>query len=126
MRARRCARARPSCGRSCRPSSTASSRWRCGGCTPPSPRSNKWCDHCRDLAQPLQDAQAALKGTVKFAQLDCDKYFEVCEAFGVEGAEGAGTPWIGWFKDGLLQAGYDGERTKAGFVAWAKARKDEL
>ena len=90
------------------------------------PRSNKWCDHCRDLAQPLQDAQAALKGTVKFAQLDCDKYFEVCEAFGVEGAEGAGTPWIGWFKGGLLQAGYDGERTKAGFVAWAKARKDEL
>jgi len=63
---------------------------------------------------------------VKFAQLDCDKYFEVCEAFGVEGAEGAGTPWIGWFKDGLLQAGYDGERTKAGFVAWAKAHKAEL
>ena len=92
----------------------------------PAPRSNKWCDHCRDLAQPLQDAQAALKGTVKFAQLDCDKYFEVCEAFGVEGAEGAGTPWIGWFKDGLLQAGYDGERTKAGFVAWAKAHKEEL
>ena len=100
----------------------------CAHRSPPrlAPRSNKWCDHCRDLAQPLQDAQAALKGTVKFAQLDCDKYFEVCEAFGVEGAEGAGTPWIGWFKDGLLQAGYDGERTKAGFVAWAKARKEEL
>ena len=44
----------------------------------------------------------------------------------VEGAEGAGTPWVGWFKDGLLQAGYDGERTKAGFVAWAKAHKEEL
>ena len=45
---------------------------------------------------------------------------------GVEGAEGAGTPWIGWFKAGLLQAGYAGERTQAGFVAWATARQAEL
>jgi len=79
------------------------------------------CYECKELKPIFTEAKVALEGKLKFGQVDCVKYDTLCSAFGVTADDetALGLPWIGWFKGGVEQGGYTGEKTaKADFVAW--------
>lgn len=91
------------------------------------------CTACTDLnklfkSEGFKQQNAAWEGVLKIGAVDCDKWDDLCQKFGVTGlgeetAE-PGVPHIVWFKGGKeVEGGFDGERTLEGFRAWVDDKK---
>uniref|UniRef100_A0A3P8WVA1 protein disulfide-isomerase n=1 Tax=Cynoglossus semilaevis TaxID=244447 RepID=A0A3P8WVA1_CYNSE len=73
------------------------------------------CGHCKKLSPEFEKAASRLKGTVRFAKVDCTSQTETCSRFGI-----TGFPTLKIFRNGRDSGLYDGPRTTDGISQYMK------